>query len=114
MVEKKKQDYRLTRSLMNVTVAVVCEKDIHIPDLLTKVRVLPSIAVVGQVDKVMRTEIGDTIVDIFVKFLPVSSKRYENIISVCELIKSLPGVMKVKVIELDGKIVKFHGAQIVI
>ena len=106
--------YRLSRKLANISVSITCETDIHIPDFLTKIRVLPSIAVVGQDDKVMRNESGDTIVDIYVKFLPISDKRYKNIVSVCELIKSLPGVIRVKVLELDGKRVTFKGSQIIV
>jgi len=106
--------FRLSRQLMNITIAVVCNPEIHVPDLLTKIRILPTVAVVGQSDKVMRTETGETIVDIYVKFLPVSSKRYKNIIAVCELIKSLPGVNKIKVLELDKKPVTFNGKQIVV
>jgi len=106
--------YRLSRQLMNVTVAVICNPEIHVPDLLTKIRILPTVAVVGQSDKVMRTDTGETVVDIYVKFLPVSSKRYKNIVAICELIKSLPGVNKIKVLELDKKPVTFKGQQIII
>jgi len=104
--------FRLSRSLTNITIAVVCNPEIHVPDLLTKIRILPTVAVVGQSDKVMRTESGETIVDIYVKFLPVSSKRYKNIVAMCELIKSLPGVNKIKVLELDKKPVTFKGKRI--
>ena len=106
--------FRLSKSLTNITIAVICDPEIHVPDLLTKVRILPTVAVVGQSDKVMRTESGETIVDIYVKFLPVSTKRYKNIVAMCELIKSLPGVNKIKVLELDKKPVSFKGSQIVV
>tara|TARA_Y100000992_G_C20941586_1_gene339306 strand:+ start:142 stop:474 length:333 start_codon:yes stop_codon:yes gene_type:complete len=106
--------FRLSKSLTNITIAVICDPEIHVPDLLTKVRILPTVAVVGQSDKVMRTETGETIVDIYVKFLPVSTKRYKNIIAMCELIKSLPGVNKIKVLELDKKPVSFKGNQIIV
>tara|TARA_B100000035_G_C21022792_1_gene564774 strand:+ start:370 stop:702 length:333 start_codon:yes stop_codon:yes gene_type:complete len=106
--------FRLSRDLMNITIAVICNPEIHVPDLLTKIRILPTVAVVGQSDKVMRTESGDTVVDIYVKFLPVSKKEYKNIIAMCELIKSLPGVNKIKVLELNKKKVTFNGNQIVV
>lgn len=106
--------YRLSRELMNITIAVICNPEIHVPDLLTKIRILPTVAVVGQSDKVMRTEAGETVVDIYVKFLPVSNKRYKNIVAICELIKSLPGVDKIKVLALDKKPVTFKGNQIII
>ena len=106
--------FRLSRDLTNISIAVVCNPEIHVPDLLTKVRILPTVAVVGQTDKVMRTETGETIVDIYVKFLPISSKQYKNIVAICELIKSLPGVNKIKVQELNKKKVTFQGNQIII
>lgn len=106
--------FRLSRKLTNISLAIYCDPEIHVPDFLTKIRILPTIAVVGQTDKVMRTETGDTVVDIFVKFMPVSDDTYDNIVSVCELIKSLPGVDRVKVLMLDKKNVTYQGNTIVI
>ena len=106
--------YRLSRKLANISLAVYCDPEIHIPDFLTKIRILPTISVVGQTDKVMRTETGDTVVDIFVKFMPISDKTYDNIVSVCELIKSLPGVSRIRVDKLDGKDVTYKGSKILI
>ena len=77
--------FRLSRDLMNITIAVICNPEIHVPDLLTKIRILPTVAVVGQSDKVMRTESGETVVDIYVKFLPVSRKQYKNIVAMCDV-----------------------------
>lgn len=106
--------FRLSRKLMNISLAVYCDPKIHVPDFMTKVRILPTIAVVGQTDKVMRTESGDTVVDIFVKFMPVTDDVYENITSVCELIKSLPGVDRIKVQKVDKQNVLYNGQPIVI
>ena len=107
-------EFRLSRKLMNISLAVYCDPKIHVPDFMTKVRILPTIAVVGQTDKVMRTETGDTVVDIFVKFMPVTDETYENITSVCEPIKSLAGIDRIKVQKVDKQNVLYNGQPIVI
>ena len=109
-----KDKYRLSRKITNITLAIYCDPEIHVPDFLTKIRILPTVAVVGQSDKVMRTEQGDTVVDVYVKFMPVSDETYKNIISVCELIKSLPGVRRIKVLELNKKPVTYEGSPIMV
>lgn len=106
--------FRLSRKLMNINLAIYCDPKIHVPDFMTKIRILPTVAVVGQTDKVMRTESGETVVDVFVKFMPVSEETYDNIVSLCELIKSLPGVDRIKVMKLDKKPVLYQGSVIII
>jgi len=106
--------FRLSRKLMNISLAVYCDPKIHVPDFMTKVRILPTVAVVGQTDKVMRTETGETVVDIFVKFMPISEDAYDNLTSVCELIKSLPGVSRIKVQKLNKQNVLYNGQVITI
>ena len=107
-------EFRLSRKLMNISLAVYCDPKIHVPDFMTKVRILPTVAVVGQTDKVMRTETGETVVDIFVKFMPISDETYDNLTSVCELIKSLPGVDRIKVQKVNKQNVLYNGQPIII
>ena len=41
-------EYRLKRDLQKVTLRLIMSPDGHVPDTLTRIRVLPTVAVVGQ------------------------------------------------------------------
>ena len=62
---------RLKKDLINVTMKLIMTKDSHVPDTLTRIRVLPSVAVVGQDNPVDRSG-GTTKLEIYVKFLPTA------------------------------------------
>ena len=51
--------YKLERKLTSCTVTLKLESETHVPDLMTRIRILPSIAVVGQKQKVARFVDGD-------------------------------------------------------
>ena len=107
------EETRLDKSLANVNLLLRCTKDTHIPDTLTRIRVLPTVSVVGQRSPVSRDEKGAS-VEVYVKFLPSTSETYKNLINISELIKSLPGVRTVKVVALGGRKVSYKGKPIVI
>ena len=52
------QDYKLKRKLAMAVVNLKIENETHVPDLMTRIRILPGIAVVGQKDKVARFSDG--------------------------------------------------------
>jgi len=86
----------------------------HVPDTLTRVRVLPTVSVVGQKEPVQRTPKGKTMLEIYVKYLPRSGSDYKNLLSLSKLIKRLPGVKMVRVLTMDGRRVTFKGKPIVV
>ena len=104
---------RLRRDLMNVTMRLTMTKDSHVPDTLTKIRVLPGVAVVGQKAPVNRSA-ANTILEIYVKFLPKTSNTYQSIKSVGKLIKSLPGIKIIKILTVGGRPVIFKGSPVII
>lgn len=113
IVLKEYEETRLDKSLIDVTCLLSLEKSAHVPDTLTRIRVLPTVSVVGQRSPVNRKESGAS-VEVYVKFLPNSSDTYKNIVNIAKLIKTLPGVKVVRVIALGGKEITYKGKPIVI
>ena len=92
----------------------VMQNESHVPDTLTRIRVLPSVAVVGQKEPVIRPEAGNVRLEIYVKFLPAKSNTYEALISIGKLIKSLPGVKIIHIISVGGRKVLYKDKAIMI
>jgi len=113
VVLKEYEETRLDKSLMDVTCLLSIDKSAHVPDTLTRIRVLPTVSVVGQRSPVNRKESG-AIVEVYVKFLPNSSDTYKNILNIAKLIKTLPGIKVVKVVALGGKEISYKGKPIVV
>tara|TARA_R110000824_G_scaffold385203_1_gene579386 strand:+ start:311 stop:586 length:276 start_codon:yes stop_codon:yes gene_type:complete len=90
------------------------DQDAHVPDTMTRIRVLPTVAVVGQRDKVQRTEAQNSVLDVYVKFLPTSGSLIKNLMSLGKMIKGLPGVKIVRVISVNNRKVQRNGKPIVI
>jgi len=110
----EQETYRLKKELEKVTLRLIMSKGAHVPDTLTRIRVLPSVAVVGQKEKVERTDKGQVFLDIYVKFLPTTEGVYKNLISLSKLCKAIPGVKIVKVLSYAGRKIVFKGKPIVI
>jgi len=73
-------DFRLKHQLSKATLRLTMHPDGHVPDTLTRIRVLSGVSVVGQGDKVIRREKGASILVVYVKFLPNPElSEYENI-----------------------------------
>ena len=70
---KEDAEFRLKREVVKTTLRLICTQDTHVPDLLTRIRVLPSVAVVGQRERVVRPEKGRATLIIYVKYLPTVS-----------------------------------------
>jgi len=107
------EETRLDKTLLNVNLVLKCDKSTHIPDTLTRIRVLPTVSVVGQKSPVSRNERGAS-VEIYVKFLPGTSETYKNLISIAELVKGLPGIKTVRVVSLGGREVNYRGKPIIV
>jgi len=104
---------RLKKDLINVTMKLTMTKDSHVPDTLTRIRVLPSVAVVGQDEPVDRSG-GTTKLEIYVKFLPTAENTHDSLQTVGKLIKGLPGIKMIKMISVGGRPVLWKGKPIVI
>lgn len=110
----KEETQHLAGKMIKATLSVKMDKDAHVPDTMTRIRVLPTVAVVGQSDRVERSQATGTIMDIYVKFLPNPGTLYNNLLSLCKLIKSLPGVRLVKVAAVGNRKVIYKGRPIVV
>jgi len=105
---------RLKHEQMKIGCHLIMNPDAHVPDTLTRIRALATVTVVGQQQPVNRTSMGNTILDVYVKFLPSSGSTYKNLISIAKLIKSLPGIRIVKVVSVGGKPILYKGEHIVL
>jgi hypothetical protein len=105
---------RLTREQMKITCRLIMQADAHVPDTLTRIRALPMVTVVGQKEPVDRTAKGNTVLEVYVKFLPSSAGPYKNLTSIAKLVKRLPGIKIVRVISVEGRPVSYKGQPIVI
>jgi len=106
--------YRLKTDIMSVSLKLLLAPDAHVPDLLTRIRILEGVAVVGQKDKVVRALTGKDTLFIYVKFLPSPGTKIQAIKKIAKDIKLLPGVEIVKVITLDDRRVTYMGNPIII
>jgi len=109
----EQRDLRLKRELINITCRLKMEKEAHVPDTLTRIRVLPTVSVVGQTEPVLRSG-SDTALEIYVKFLPKSGSDYNNLKALAKLIKSLPGIKIVTILTLNNRKVTYQGQSIVV
>ena len=106
--------FRLKKRLLVCDLVLFMQADSHVPDTLTRIRVLPSVAVVGQIDKVFRSDEGKDSLRIYVKFLPDTSKVYESVKNLASMIKKLPGIEMVKVERLGGRKINYKGKPIIV
>jgi len=113
LIIKEYEETRLDKSLMNINCVLKLDSSTHVPDTLTRIRVLPTVSVVGQKSPVDRSG-ASTSVEVYIKFLPNSSDTYKNIMNIANLVKVLPGIKLVKVISLGGRKVAFKGKPIIV
>ena len=115
LLEEAEEGHRLKRDLLKCTLRLVLEEDTHVPDTLTRIRILPLVSVVGQRVIVIRPQHANAVLVLYVKFLPRENMTtYQNLKTLASMIKGLPGVKIVSVLSIDGKIVTHQGEKIVI
>ena len=90
------------------------ESETHVPDLMTRIRILPGVAVVAQKDKVARFFDGDAQLKISIKFLPDTDEIMTAVQSLGDAIKKLPGVIAVIVHEYNKRKITIDGKRIVL
>ena len=105
--------YKLDTKIITTVLTLKLEKDTHVPDLMTRIRILPSVAVVGQRDKVDRFATGDTRLVVSIKFLPKGEEVFKNLKGLAVMIKRLPGVMSVAVDEYNKRKITSNGQKII-
>ena len=106
--------YKLERKLSTVVVLLKLERETHVPDLMTRIRILPSIAVVAQKDKVARFFDGDAQLLISIKFLPRTGDILRSIKKLAKMIKNLPGVKNVAVETYDKRKITMNGKKLIL
>jgi hypothetical protein len=111
--ESEESGYRLPRKLSTVVMTLKLENATHVPDLMTRIRILESVAVVAQKDRVARNFDGDANLRISVKFMPDSSDLLEGLKILSKNIKKLPGVRNIIVHEYDKRKITLKGKRIV-
>jgi|TARA_R110000824_G_scaffold92349_2_gene224151 hypothetical protein len=114
LILEQESETRLRREVVKVGIRLVMAHDAHVPDTLTRIRVLPSVAVVGQKEPVNRTEKGSVYLEIYVKYLPTTSETYKSLIDISKLIKTLPGIKVVRILSVGGKSVLYKDKPIVV
>ena len=92
---------------------VKLERETHVPDLMTRIRILPTVAVVGQKEKVARFMDGDTLLTLSIKFLPRTSEIYGSLRDLSKMMKRLPGVKTVGVDTYNKKRITLRGEKII-
>ncbi len=90
--------YKLERKLDKAVLSLKLERETHVPDLMTRIRILPTVAVVGQKAKVRRFFDGDAQLFISVKYMPKSDDIMKSLESLSKMIKTLPGIKSVAVL----------------
>lgn len=90
--------YKLERKLDKAVLSLKLERETHVPDLMTRIRILPTVAVVGQQAKVRRFFDGDAQLFISVKYMPNSDDIMKSVESLSKMVKTLPGIKSVAVL----------------
>jgi hypothetical protein len=106
--------YRLPRKLSKLVVTLKLENLTHVPDLMTRIRILESVSVVAQKEKVARFFDGDANLKVSIKYMPESSEILKGINLLAKKIKNLPGVKNVIVHEFNKRKITLKGKRIVI
>mgnify|MGYP003625085848 CR=1 FL=1 len=105
--------YKLERKLSSSVVTLKLENQTHVPDLATRIRILPGVAVVGQKTKVARFMDGDALLTLSIKYLPQTDEIFRSLKDISLLIKKLPGVKSVTVETFNKRKITLKGNKII-
>tara|TARA_R110001583_G_scaffold7985_26_gene39087 strand:+ start:884 stop:1282 length:399 start_codon:yes stop_codon:yes gene_type:complete len=108
--------YRLEKEVLNVVYRISMEEQAHVPDTMTRIRALHGVTVVGQKSKVLRPRVnrGKSYIDMYIKFIPIGGSLEKNLRLLGEKVKTLPGVISLKVIAVNGRDFTLDGKPLVI
>lgn len=107
------ENYKLKRKLASCVVTLKIENETHVPDLMTRIRILPGVAVVGQKDRVARFSDGDGLLPLSIKFLPKSEEIFTSLKNLSNLVKKLPGVKTVAVSTFNKRNITMKGKKLI-
>lgn len=105
--------YKMEKKLSSSILLLKLERETHVPDLMTRIRILPGVAVVAQKDKVARFFDGDAQLQISVKYLPKSQSIMKTIKHLSGMIKNLPGVKTIAVESYNKRKLTIRGKKII-
>lgn len=105
--------YKLDKKLSHVIMSIKLERETHVPDLMTRIRILPGVAVVAQKDKVSRYFDGDAQLEIGVKYLPATEVILESLKNISNKIKKLPGVKSVAIEAHNKRKITIKGRKLI-
>ena len=108
-----KTNYKLKRKLVTAVITLKIENEVHVPDLMTRIRILPGIAVVGQKDKVARFSDGDGLLPLSIKYLPQSDEIYQSLKDMSNLVKKLPSVKTIAVVSFNKRNITIKGKKLI-
>ena len=114
LLKESESAYRLQRKLSTMIATLKLENLTHVPDLMTRIRILESVAVVAQKDKVARFFDGDANLKVSIKYMAESSDILAGIRILSKKIKKLPGVKNIIVHEHNKRKISLRGKRIVI
>jgi len=106
-------EYKLQRKIATAVVTLKIENETHVPDLMTRIRILPGVAVVGQKNKVARFSDGDGSLMLSIKYLPQSDEIYQSLKQVSDQVKRLPGVKTVAIVSFNKRKITMKGRKLI-
>ena len=105
--------YKLQRKISTAVLILKLENETHVPDLMTRIRILPGVAVVGQKEKVERFMDGDAMLNLSVKYLPRTDEIYGSLKFLSGMMKKLPGVKSITVESFNKKRITIRGKKLI-
>jgi hypothetical protein len=106
-------EYKLQRKIATAVVTLKIENETHVPDLMTRIRILPGVAVVGQKNKVARFADGDGSLMLSIKYLPQSDEIYQSLKQMSSQVKRLPGVKTVAIVSFNKRKITMKGRKLI-
>jgi hypothetical protein len=106
-------EYKLQRKIATAVVTLKIENETHVPDLMTRIRILPGVAVVGQKNKVARFSDGDGSLMLSIKYLPQSDEIYQSLKQMSDQVKRLPGVKTVAIVSFNKRKITMKGRKLI-
>ena len=103
-----------TSRLADCEMHLFLDRDASVTDVMTIVRVLQGVAVVGQTDHSLRSKLGRTVLPINIKFLPAQGNIGDSLQKLGRAIKKAANVRVVKIIKLNDKPYLLNGKPLVI
>ena len=106
-------NYKLKRKLASTVLTLKIENEVHVPDLMTRIRILPGVAVVGQKDKVARFADGDGLLPLSIKYAPQTDEIYKSLKDLAVMLKKLPGIKTIAIVSFNKRNITMQGKKLI-